>query len=505
MVTKEPRRVLAWNGAVIADLSREFIHTTGAVKHAAVRVAEKERAELARPRFSSLRDMAASLKCASRRGLAERFDSTVGAGSVLMPFGGKTQRTPAQAMAAVFPVLPGQATDQASVMAWGCDPEQTSVDPYIGAYNAVYTSMAKLVAAGADYKKAYLSFQEFFEKLRNEPERWGKPFSALLGTVDAQLELGAAAIGGKDSMSGTFLDLDVPPTLISFAVAPLKTGEVLSPEFKEAGHPVYLFSGADAESLKAAWEALHTLALNGKVRAAWAVENGLSEAVMNMSFGNRIGFAAENMSIDWNTLLPGSVVAELTEDTAHAVRIGITTAEPVVRIADDSATVSELLALNEGVLESVYPSRTAEDAAEVPTLSAPSVIRAAPKVGVAIPKVLIPVFPGTNCEYDSARAVKRAGLEPKIMVLNNRSAQDVAESIHRFAGAARNSQIIFIPGGFSGGDEPDGSAKLITAFFRNPEVRDATMDLLKKRDGLMLGICNGFQALIKLGVVPSGD
>ena len=505
VVTKEPRMVMEWNGAVIADLSREFLNTNGAVKHAAVRVAEKERAELARPRFSSLRDMAASLKCASRRGLAERFDSTVGAGSVLMPFGGKTQRTPAQAMAAVFPVLPGQATDQASVMAWGCDPEQTSVDPYIGAYNAVYTSMAKLVAAGADYKKAYLSFQEFFEKLRNEPERWGKPFSALLGTVDAQLELGAAAIGGKDSMSGTFLDLDVPPTLISFAVAPLKTGEVLSPEFKEAGHPVYLFSGADTESLKAAWKALHTLALNGKVRAAWAVENGLSEAVMNMSFGNKIGFAAENMSIDWNILLPGSVVAELTEDTAHAVRIGVTTAEPVVRIADDSATVSELLALNEGVLESVYPSRTAEDAAEVPTLSAPSVTRAAPKVGVAVPKVLIPVFPGTNCEYDSARAVKRAGLEPKIMVLNNRSAQDVAESIHRFAGAARNSQIIFIPGGFSGGDEPDGSAKLITAFFRNPEVRDATMDLLKNRDGLMLGICNGFQALIKLGLVPYGE
>ena len=505
VVTKEPRMVMEWNGAVIADLSREFLNTNGAVKHAVVRVAEKERAELARPRFSSLRDMAASLKCASRRGLAERFDSTVGAGSVLMPFGGKTQRTPAQAMAAVFPVLPGQATDQASVMAWGCDPEQTSVDPYIGAYNAVYTSMAKLVAAGADYKKAYLSFQEFFEKLRNEPERWGKPFSALLGTVDAQLELGAAAIGGKDSMSGTFLDLDVPPTLISFAVAPLKTGEVLSPEFKEAGHPVYMFSGADTESLKAAWEALHTLALNGKVRAAWAVENGLSEAVMNMSFGNRIGFAAENMSIDWNILLPGSVVAELTEDTAHAVRIGVTTAEPVVRIADDSATVSELLALNEGVLESVYPRRTAEDAAEVPTLSAPFVTRAAPKVGVAIPKVLIPVFPGTNCEYDSASAVKSAGLEPEIMVLNNRSAQDVAESIHRFAGAARNSQIIFIPGGFSGGDEPDGSAKLITAFFRNPEVRDATMDLLKNRDGLMLGICNGFQALIKLGLVPYGE
>ena len=505
VVTQEPRMVMKWNGAVIADLSRDFLNTNGAVKHAGVRVMEKDRSALSKPRFRSLREMASSLTCASRRGLVERFDSTIGAGSILMPFGGRTQRTPAQAMAAVFPVLPGQTTDQASVMAWGCDPEQTSADPYIGAYNAVYTSMAKLVAAGADYKRAYLSFQEFFEKLRTEPERWGKPFSALLGTVDAQLELGAAAIGGKDSMSGTFLDLDVPPTLISFAIAPLKTGEVLSPEFKAAGHPVYLFSGTDAESRKAAWETLHALAQSGKVCAAWAVENGLSEAVMNMSFGNEIGFTAENTELDWNVLLPGAIVAELTEQTPHAVRLGLTTAEPIVRIAGDSAAVSELLALNEGVLESVYPSRTIADPAEVPVLSAPAAPRTAPKAGVAVPKVLIPVFPGTNCEYDSARAVRRAGLEPEIMVLNNQSAQDVADSIRRFAEAARSSQIIFVPGGFSGGDEPDGSAKFITAFFRNPEVRDATMDLLKKRDGLMLGVCNGFQALIKLGLVPFGE
>ena len=505
VVTEEARMIMEWNGTVIADLSRDFLNTNGAVKHAGVRVAEKDRTELAKPRFQSLREMASSLKCASRRGLVERFDSTIGAGSILMPFGGRTQRTPAQAMAAVFPVLPGQETDQASVMAWGCDPEQTCTDPYTGAYNAVYTSMAKLVAAGADYKKAYLSFQEFFEKLRNEPERWGKPFSALLGTVDAQLELGAAAIGGKDSMSGTFLDLDVPPTLISFAIAPLKTGEVLSPELKEAGHPVYLFSGTDADSVKAAWERLHDLALAGKVRAAWAVENGLAEGVMKMSFGNEIGFTAKNADLDWNTLYPGAIVAELTEDTAEAVRLGVTTAEPVVRIADDSAPISELLALNEGVLESVYPSRTIADPAEVPVLSAPAAPRTAPKAGVAVPKVLIPVFPGTNCEYDSARAVQRAGLEPEILVLNNQSAQGVADSISRFAKAARNSQIIFVPGGFSGGDEPDGSAKFITAFFRNPEVRDATMDLLKNRDGLMLGICNGFQALIKLGLVPYGE
>ena len=226
---------------------------------------------------------------------------------------------------------------------------------------------------------------------------------------------------------------------------------------------------------------------------------------MNMSFGNEIGFTAENTELDWNALLPGAIVAELTEQTPHAVRLGVTTAEPIVRIAGDSAAVSELLALNEGVLESVYPSRTAADTADVPVLSAPAVTRTAPRIGVAVPKVLIPVFPGTNCEYDSARAVRRAGLDPEIMVLNNQSAQDVADSIRRFAEAARSSQIIFVPGGFSGGDEPDGSAKFITAFFRNPEVRDTTMDLLKNRDGLMLGVCNGFQALIKLGLVPFGE
>ena len=505
VVTESPRMVMEWNGTVIADLSRAFLNTNGAVKHAEVRVARKDRAPLEKAQFTSLREMAGSLKSASRRGLTERFDSTIGAGSILMPFGGKNQRTPAQAMAAVFPVLPGEETDQASVMAWGCDPEQTCTDPYTGAYNAVYTSMAKLAAAGADYRKAYLTFQEFFEKLRSEPERWGKPFAALLGTVDAQLELGAAAIGGKDSMSGTFLDLDVPPTLISFAIAPLKTGEVLSPEFKEAGHPVYLFAGTDAESTKHAWEELHALALNGRVKAAWAVENGLAEAVMKMSFGNEIGFTAETAALDWNTLRPGAIVAELTEDVDCAVKLGITTAEPVISIGEDTASVAELLRLNEAVLETVYPTRTAADETPVPVLSAPAVSRVAPKAGVAVPRVLIPVFPGTNCEYDSARAVRRAGLAPEILVMNNQSPQGVADSVSRFAQAARKSQIIFVPGGFSGGDEPDGSAKFITAFFRNPEVRDATMDLLKNRDGLMLGIFNGFQALIKLGLVPFGE
>ena len=504
VVTEEARMVMEWNGVTIANLSREFLNTNGAVKHSEVEVTEKDRTPFAKTQIGSLREMAASLKSASRRGLTERFDGTIGAGSILMPFGGKTQRTPAQAMAAVFPVLPGQETDQASVMAWGFDPDQTTLDPYMGSYNAVYTSMAKLVAAGADYKKAYLTFQEFFEKLRQEPQRWGKPFSALLGGLDAQLELGAAAIGGKDSMSGSFLDMDVPPTLISFAIAPLKTEEVLSPEFKEAGHPVYLFAGNTAEEKKAVWERFHELHMAGKVKAAWAVENGIAEAIMNMSFGNNIGFEAAGTDVLWDVLIPAGIVAELTEDVDGALLLGTTTEAPVITIGDDSASIEELLALNEGVLEKVYPNRT-KSAGEVPVITAEPAKAVAPKIGVAKPKILIPVFPGTNCEYDSARAAVRAGLEPEIVVINNQSAHGVAESVEHIAEEIKKSQIIFVPGGFSGGDEPEGSGKFITAFFRNPAVREATMDLLKNRDGLMLGICNGFQALIKLGLVPYGE
>ena len=372
--------------------------------------------------------------------------------------------------------------------------------------------MAKLVAAGADYKKAYLTLQEFFEKLRREADRWGKPFAALLGAFDAQIELGAAAIGGKDSMSGSFLDLDVPPTLISFAIAPIKADEVLSPEFKEPGHPVYLFEGKTAEEKKTAWEKFYALHKAGKVKAAWAVENGVAEAVMNMAFGNEIGFAAAGTEVQWDVLYPGAIVAELTEDTADALLIGVTTKEPFIAIGDDCAPIAELLALNEGVLEDVYPNRTKLDEAKVPVLASTAVSYASSKTGTGetktgagVPKVLIPVFPGTNCEYDSARAVEKAGMKSEIIVVNNQSARGVADSVSRFAKAVQGSQIIFIPGGFSGGDEPDGSGKFITAFFRNPEVCEATMDLLKKRDGLMLGICNGFQALIKLGLVPYGE
>ncbi len=509
VVTEEARMVMTWKGKEIANLSRAFLDTNGAVKHTSVCVGAKDLSPLSKPRYKNMAEMAADLKTASRRGLVERFDSTIGCGSLLMPYGGATQSTPAQAMAALLPVLPGKETTTGSVFSWGCDPDHMSIDPYTGAHAAIYNSVAKLVAAGADYRKAYLTLQEFFEKLKNEPERWGKPFAALLGALDAQLELGAAAIGGKDSMSATFQDLDVPPTLISFAIAPIDQADVLSPEFKEAGHPVYLFGPTDesAESLKAAWERFYELHKAGKVKAAWAVENGIGEAVMKMSFGNNIGFkACADLGENWHLPLWGFLVAELTEayEAPGVMKIGETTAETAINLPGDCVSIAQLRAISDGVLENVYPT-AAPAVSELPLLKAETKPMAKPTIAVAKPKVLIPVFPGTNCEFDSARAAMRAGLDAEILVVNNQSAQGVADSAARFAEAARNSQIIFVPGGFSGGDEPDGSGKFITAIFRIPEVKDATMELLKNRDGLMLGICNGFQALIKLGLVPFGE
>ena len=506
VVTESPRMVMKWKGQTIADLSREFLNTNGAVKHAQVSVPKYAGHGVERP--STLREMAASLKCASRRGLVERFDGSIGAGSVLMPFGGKYQTTPAQAMAALLPTMPGEETGQASVMAYACDPEALSASPYWGAYDAVTASIAKLVAAGADYKDAYLTLQEFFEKLRNEPERWGKPFAALLGALDAQLDYGAAAIGGKDSMSGSFLDLDVPPTLISFAIAPVKAGDVLSPEFKEAGHPVYRFAPNDdtAEGRKASWEALHQLAQEGKVKAAWVAENGMADAVMKMSFGNRVGFQTGDDMTNWYGIGSAVIVAELTEevDCPYARRIGVTTAEPVITILADSAPIDELLKLNEQTLEEVYPTRagTSEPVEQI------AWDRRSPAVfdgELARPRVVIPVFPGTNCEYDSVRACLRAGMDAETVVIRNLTPDGLAASAVELEHAIKRSQIVFLPGGFSGGDEPEGSAKLIVSFFRNPRLTDAVHDLLKRRDGLMLGICNGFQALLKLGLLPHGE
>ncbi len=498
VVTQEPRMIMSWKGKEIANLSREFLNTNGAVKHTAVEVPAAKALEVS---SASLKEMAAQLRFASQRGLVERFDATIGAGSLLMPFGGKNQATPAQAMAAKLPVLPGQTTDAASVMAWGCDPELLSADPFQGAKAAVISSMAKIVAAGADYKKAYLTLQEFFEKLRNEPQRWGKPFEALLGALDAQLHLNAAAIGGKDSMSGTFLEKDVPPTVISFAIAPVKAQDVLSCEFKEPGHPVYCFtSDGSYEDLKNTWQRFHELCQAGKVRAAWAVDaGGVSEAVVKMSFGNTIGFRGEDTDCGY-----GDIIAELTEDCDFGRKIGYTCQEPVIVLDDEKVSIGELYDINTAVLESVYPTKTQETKAPVPVFNYEAKSYPAPAVKTAKPRVLIPVFPGTNCEYDSARAVLAAGAEADIAVIRNLTAEDVARSVEDVAKRIGESQMIFIPGGFSGGDEPDGSAKFITAFFRNPAIKEQVTALLENRDGLMCGICNGFQALIKLGLVPYG-
>ena len=498
VVTQEARMVMSWKGKEIANLSRAFLNTNGAVKNTAVEVPAAKTLEVS---SASLKEMASQLRFASQRGLVERFDATIGAGSLLMPFGGKNQATPAQAMAAKLPVLPGQTTENASVMAWGCDPELLSADPFQGAKAAVISSMAKIVAAGADYKKAYLTLQEFFEKLRNEPLRWGKPFEALLGALDAQLHLNAAAIGGKDSMSGTFLDKDVPPTVISFAIAPVKAQEVLSCEFKEPGHPVYCFtSNGSYEDLKNTWQRFHELCLAGKVQAAWAVDaGGVSEAVVKMSFGNTVGFRGEDTDCGY-----GDIIAELTEDCDFGRKIGYTCQEPVIVLDDEKVSIEELYSLNTEVLESVYPTKTQETKAPVPVFNYEAKAYPAPAVKTARPRVLIPVFPGTNCEYDSARAVLAAGAEADIAVIRNLTAEDVARSIEDVAKRIGESQMIFIPGGFSGGDEPDGSAKFITAFFRNPAIKEQVTALLENRDGLMCGICNGFQALIKLGLVPYG-
>ena len=506
LVTEEARMVMSWKGHEIANLSRDFLNTNGAVKHAGVEVPDGNRPfGLVYDDPIDLRALAGQLKFASQRGLVERFDATIGAGSLLMPFGGKNQATPAQAMAAKLPVLPGEDTDAASVMAWGCNPDLLSADPYLGAKAAVISSMAKIVAAGADYKKAYLTLQEFFEKLRNEPQRWGKPFQALLGALDAQLHLDAAAIGGKDSMSGTFLDKDVPPTLISFAIAPLKASEVISGEFKEAGHPVYFFDCGSYDAMKTTWEKFHGLCLAGKVKAAYAVDaGGVAEAVMKMSFGNDIGFAETEGAVRYDGPRYGCLIAELTEDCDFGEKIGVTTAEPVIRYHGDTASIAELYAINASVLEKVYPTKTVETDKPIPTFDYQASTYPAPAVKCAKPKVLIPVFPGTNCEYDSARAVEAAGAQAEILVIRNLTAEDVARSVEQAVEKIRDSQMIFLPGGFSGGDEPDGSAKFITAFFRNPAVKEQVMKLLNDRDGLMCGICNGFQALIKLGLVPYG-
>ena len=513
-VKADARLTMTWNGRTIVDISREFLNSNGAEKHISIHAAAPQVYEKAIPVdfTQGYRDLAGDLNVCSKRGLSERFDSTIGAGTVLMPFGGKYQLTPIQAMAHKISTEHGD-TDACSLMSWGYNPFITEKSPYHGAYLAVVESICKLIATGADFEHVYLTFQEYFEKPGHDSERWGKPMSALLGAFKAQKDFGVAAIGGKDSMSGTFESLTVPPTLVSFAVTTDKIANVVSPEFKAAGpavrvlKPVLNDAGLpDADALIANFKALSELMHAGKIHSAYTpTYGGIAEAIMKMCFGNGIGFTYEDASMeDIFGYQYGAFVFACDEDVTLGTRLGHTNAQGAIIRGSETLALDALLSVYEDKLEPVYPCNIEQKKADIPAFTYTAASYPAPAVKQARPRVLIPVFPGTNCEYDTAKAFEAAGAEAKCFVIRNVSADDIARSVEDFSAQMAKSQIIFVPGGFSAGDEPDGSGKFITAFFRSAAVREGVEDLLSRRDGLMAGICNGFQALIKLGLVPYG-
>jgi len=520
-VMAEPRLSMEWNGNKIVDLSREFLNSNGAVKHTDVEIAKAEVKPVHDKKLTpeNIVEHLSDLNICSQKGLAERFDSTVGAGSIFMPFGGENQLTPTQAMVAKIPVLHGE-TQTCSVMAWGFNPYISGQSPYHGAMYAVIESVAKVIAVGGSYKNAWLTFQEYFERTQNNPVRWGKPLSALLGAYKAQIELGIGAIGGKDSMSGTFEDIDVPPTLCSFAVSMTDGDKAISPEFKRQGDNVVLIAPEYDEnklpifeSVRKCFDKVEELINSGVVNACSALTfGGIIEAVAKMSLGNQIGikFTAELSDEVMFNPIYGGFVLELDSkaDTTGLDVIGKTTSKYIIALPNmEIVNMRYLQGKYEKTLEPVFPYRI-DHSTKTPNIvnfKAVKSQRISPAISIAKPKVLIPVFPGTNCEYDSARAFEKAGAVPEIFVIKNLTSAMLEESISAFAQKINDSQIIMIPGGFSGGDEPDGSAKFIVSFFKNPQVKEAVRQLLASRDGLMLGICNGFQALVKLGLVPFGD
>ena len=515
-VTDKGRLTMHWNGKNIVDISRAFLDTNGVEKHINAITAQPE--SILKDQVSDFRqgylDLAQDLNVCSKRGLSERFDSTIGSGTVLMPFGGKYQLTPTQAMVNKIS-LEKKDTDTCSLMSWGYNPYITEKSPYHGAYLAVIESVAKLVATGANLKETYLSFQEYFQKLGKDAERWGQPLAALLGAFRAQKELEIAAIGGKDSMSGSFEQLDVPPTLVSFAVTTDKIGNIVSPEFKEAGHHVVWLCpeyGPDglpaANSLKETFKTVNKLMKKGKVKAAYTPGfGGVAEAVLKMSLGNGIGLQFdEGCTMDeLFGYAYGSFVLELTDKENVGLPLGVTTDDGSLTWREQTVTREEIMGAYEGKLEPIYACNITQGEGEIPAFTTQCDSWKKPLIKSAKPRVLIPVFPGTNCEYDAAKAMRNAGAEPEIVVIKNQTAGDIAASMDYVAKKLGEAQIVFIPGGFSGGDEPDGSAKFITSFFRAGKIKDQVHELLKNRDGLMLGICNGFQALIKLGLVPYGE
>ncbi len=521
-VTKEPRLRMRWNGDTIVDISREFLNSNGAPKHQSVHVCA---AEPWTPTWEGsttadrLRSVLTDLNVASNKGLAERFDSTIGAASALMPFGGRTQLSPAQGMVCKMPV-DGETTT-VSGMAWGYNPFLASADQFRGSYLAVVESIARLVACGMEHRNAYLTFQEYFERLGATPERWGKPAAAVLGALAAQLDLGVGSIGGKDSMSGSFEDLDVPPTLVSFATAIGSLDRVCSPEFKQADSKIVLVSPRygedgitpDPASLRAVLNFVEKSIGDGDALSVATVGYGcLAETLFKMCVGNQLG--ADLWGLDAERLFVpayGSFVVEVSDCTFvprsgslfSIEHVGTVTEAYELGIRDERIDLAAEQEAWEARLEPVFPYRG--EGESVAQVSWTGQHTRTPKIGIAKPRVVIPVFPGTNCEYDTARAFRRAGAEVSTLVVNNLSPDAVAQSTAQLVSEIDRSQIIMLPGGFSGGDEPDGSAKFITAFFRAPQVTEAVRRLLNERDGLMLGICNGFQALIKLGLVPYGD
>ena len=537
VVTEEPRLVLEWRGKEIVNISRAFLDTNGAHQETAVTVEMPDEKEkfFGKKELSGVADalaagnvkkawmtMLADLNVCSQKGLVEMFDGSIGAGSVYMPYGGKYQLTETQSMVAKLPVAKGSSYT-VTMMAYGFDPYLSSWSPYHGAVYAVVESVARIVAAGGDYKKIRFTFQEYFRRMSEDPKRWSQPFAALLGAYSAQMGFGLPSIGGKDSMSGSFNEIDVPPTLVSFAVDIAKEKDIITPEFKKAGNPIVWFKIAkdeydlpDYAQMMDLYEKIHSLIGNGAICSAYALDGkGMAAAVSKMAFGNALGVAmSEKISAD-EMFEPGfgQLIAEVSADKLEEILkavpeaqvVGEVTATGTFTYGNMTITMEEALSAWTQTLEKVFPTRATQekDVLDTPVYTAGNVHVCKNKI--ARPTVFIPVFPGTNCEYDSARAFEAAGADTIVKVFKNLSAEDIRDSVEVFTKAIDQSQMIMFPGGFSAGDEPEGSAKFFATAFRNEKMKEAVMRLLNERDGLALGICNGFQALIKLGLVPYGE
>lgn len=513
-IKKESKLTMFWNGKKIVDISREFLNSNGAKKHINAKIKSIKNFDKKIPIdfVKGYKSLLSDINVCSKRGLSERFDSTIGAGTVLMPFGGKFQLTPIQAMVQKISVEKKE-TNNCSLMSYGFNPFIMEKSPYHGAYFSVIESVCKLIATGSDFKEIYLTFQEYFEKLGKDKNRWGKPLAALLGAFKAQKELGICAIGGKDSMSGSFENINVPPTLVSFAISTAKTEDIVSPEFKKSKNKVYLIKPKydknglpETKSLLSIFYKINNLMRNKKILSCYTLTyGGIAEAVYKMCIGNGFGFEY-NSKISLKDIFKynyGGFIIE-TEENIDEIYLGKIISEKYILYKKEKIDLKKLSLIYENKLEKIYSCNIKTNKKPIKNFSYETKNRIVSKIKIAKPKVIIPVFPGTNCEYESAKAFEYAGAKAKIIVINNLSSDDIKKSVDNFSKELKTSQIIFIPGGFSGGDEPDGSGKFITAFFRNHIIKEDTTKLLDKRDGLILGICNGFQALIKLGLVPFG-